>query len=201
MYKIIIPPALTVLVASIAVARLAVAASDLTLMHYAWGMAAFAGLAFATLLGDFILKGLHTYTDMQKLEVQQAELRKEEATRRLYEPVGHTRQWKEGFAAACGFFLENYLSGDEPGVTENDWFQTVRNTFPGQEKEDAALLETSYRTFMVTALMQRSGIDATEYDEIAALLGDTTAGNVLTKTVYNLPDIRKATEHYEDKEK
>ena len=195
MYKIIIPPAITILIASIVVARLALAEEDAEMMHYAWGMAAFAGLAFASLLGDYLLKGLHNISEIEKAEISIAEYEREKDIEKLYSPTSHTEEWLDGFAQAASFMAENYLSGDRPGITENRWFKLMSEADAGLP-DDPTLLEASYRAYMLAALMHRNGITFKEYDRIKQATRDTAGGKVIADTPYEPNLVDEAIENW-----
>lgn len=187
MYKVIIPPALAIMFASFVIVHVAVRAEDLTMLKYAWGMAAFSGLVFIALLMHFFLNGLHTLSELEKVKVERQEYEKK-ATRDALQgggTGGHDPQWLSGFAKAAAFFIDNYLASENPGPTEMQWFQSSQEHFGFLEDCTEEENEMHYRRFMVAALCRDGGLSAKEYASLARLTDREGASKLLASVVYD----------------
>ena len=179
MNKIIIPSAVMLLIASITVVFKAFRADSVKLMSYAWIMAMLAGIAFAAILASYIYSGLLNWANMEKVRIEEEQLKQRFKVESLYKDKTHTDEFLRGFAAATDFFAENFLTAETVGPTERAWYHLAQDTI-GEAPEDE-----SYRTYMVFSLMIDNQITAEEYQKIGTACRREPVKELLGQVLYN----------------
>lgn len=181
MNKIVIPSGVAVLICSIPVAYKAFAVGSTDLMSKAYMLAALSAAVFLLLLLDYLIRGLHNISNLEQIAIREEKLEQRFQIERLYTGnKEHSDEFLSGFASAAEFFIENYLADSNPGPTEKAWYEYASKAYAMDFINTARL----YRTYMVNALMHRSGITEDEYEKIARMTSSETVRKIYGKTFY-----------------
>lgn len=179
MNKFIIPSALVLLIASISVVFRAFRMDSVKLMSYGWIMAMLAALAFVAILATYIYNGLHNLANMEKIQIEEEQMKQRFKVESLYKDNTHTDEFLRGFAAATDFFAENFLTAETVGPTERAWYHLAQETI-GEAPEDE-----SYRAYMIFSLMIDNQITAEEYQKIGTACRREPVKELLGQVLYN----------------
>ena len=120
-------------------------------------------------------KGFDFYSFAEEVHVDEERLKQRYKIESLYRQVGHTEEWLQGFSEAFDFFASNYLTEENVGVTELEWWKMTLES--GEEPGDN--LEAAYRAYMVISLMQEKGILDDEFIKIGYMVRNDSVKELL----------------------
>jgi len=153
--------------------------------------------AYITLFVSFVLliilwiwsmkKGLTTMADLGEAEIKHEEMERRFKVNDLYSPCEHTEDFLRGFAGACDFFIDNYLTDNNIGPTEISWYNSIKETIMNKTKpmSDVEKRE-SYRAYIIYSLCLENKIRDNEYDLIAQFVTRDNVRKTLGKTLYSM---------------
>lgn len=133
------------------------------------------GLCSVIALREFMKKGFDFYSFAEEVHVDEERLKQRYKIESLYRQVGHTEEWLQGFSEAFDFFASNYLTEENVGVTELEWWKMTLES--GEEPGDN--LEAAYRAYMVISLMQEKGILDDEFIKIGYMVRNDSVKELL----------------------
>ena len=138
------------------------------------------GMSALIALREYRKKGFDFYSYVADVKMDEERIKQRYKIESLYRKVGHTDEWLQGFAESFDFFASNYLSEENVGVTELDWWRMARES----ADLDPELLEESYRAFMVLSLMRKSEILDEEYIKIGYMVRDESVKELMGRTSF-----------------